>query len=65
MIRVTHGPDRIAAARPLPAVIWNRIATKVKLEYVPPTQEGPKNYQVDRHCVPAVYLKRLLPRQLM
>jgi hypothetical protein len=45
-IRVTHGPDRIAAARPLPTVIWNRIATKVKLEYVPPTQQGPKNYQV-------------------
>ncbi len=45
-IRVTHGPDRIAAARPLPSVIWNRIATKVKLEYVPPTQQGPKNYQV-------------------
>ena len=46
-IRITHGPDRIAQQRPLPTLIWNRSATKVKLEYVPPTQSGnPKSYQV-------------------
>jgi hypothetical protein len=45
-VRIGFGPDRIAAARPLPEVIWNRSATKVKLEYVPPTQPNAQPHRV-------------------
>jgi hypothetical protein len=45
-VRIGFGADRIAAARPLPEVIWNRSATKVKLEYVPPTQPNAQPHRV-------------------
>ena len=45
-MHISHGPDRVAAARVLPKVIWNRSATKVKLEYVPPTQANTKPHMV-------------------
>jgi hypothetical protein len=45
-VRVTNGPDRITAERKLPEVIWNRSATKVKLEYVPPTQPNTKPHTI-------------------
>eukprot|EP01049_Picozoa_sp_SAG25_P004394 SAG25_NODE_275_length_10545_cov_4.715968_4_plen_382_part_00 len=45
-VHITMGADRIAATRALPNVIWNRSATKVKLEYVPPTQANTKPHTV-------------------